>query len=383
MADGITLFVVRGIPVRAHPSWLLILALLTWNLAVGYFPHVLPELPVGALWIRALVAALLLFASVFLHELAHSIAALHYGIPVSSITLHIFGGVSQLEREPSRPGSEFAIAVVGPLTSFAIAGVLVVAGLVLDPGAGARATMEYLIFVNVLLGVFNLIPGFPLDGGRVLRAVLWRLKGNLAWATRVAARTGSVFAFILIGLGILRAFTGELIGGLWFVLIGLFLRQSAESSYQQMVLRGGLSPYVVRDAMTRDVKVVPADTPVGAVVDNFFWKHHVSSFPVVDGQRVVGILGLDQVKALAPEARSTTRARDLMLPLSDALRVTPADSLWHALEKLTRNGLGRVAVIDGDTLVGYLSVKDVVHVLSVARDQRATTRRQSGERQPS
>src|SRR5262245_54262289 len=146
MADGVTLFTVRGIPVRAHPSWLVILALLTWNLAVGYFPHALPDLPVGALWVKGLVAALLLFASVLLHELAHSIAALHYEIPVTSITLHIFGGVSQLEREPNRPGAEFVIAVVGPLTSFAIAAVLLVS-LGLDPGPGARVTLQYLIFV--------------------------------------------------------------------------------------------------------------------------------------------------------------------------------------------------------------------------------------------
>ncbi len=367
MTGSVTLFRIRGIPVRAHPSWLLILALLTWNLAVGYFPQVLPDLPVGALWIRGLVAALLLFASVLLHELAHSITALRYGIPVSSITLHIFGGVSQMEREPDRPGAEFTIAVVGPLTSFAIAVVLALAGRVLDPGAGARATMQYLVLVNVLLGAFNLIPGFPLDGGRVLRAILWRFKGDGAWATRVAARTGSAFAVLLIGLGILRAFTGELIGGLWFVLIGLFLRQSAESSYQQLVLRGGLSPYAVRDVMTREVTVVPAEATAAEVVDGFFWRHHVSSFPVVDGGRVVGIIGLDQVKALTPEARDTTRARDVMRPLSEALSVAPGDSLWQALEKLTQNGLGRAAVLEGGRLVGYLSVKDVAHVLAVAR----------------
>jgi Zn-dependent protease/predicted transcriptional regulator len=365
MSGGVTLFRVRGIPVRAHPSWLLILALLTWNLAVGYFPQVLPDLPVGALWIKGLVAALLLFASVLLHELAHSIAALQYGIAVSSITLHIFGGVSQLEREPTRPGAEFVIAVVGPLTSFAIALVLALAGAVLTVGPGARATMHYLVFVNVLLGLFNLIPGFPLDGGRVLRAILWRIKGNLGWATRVAARTGSVFAAILIGLGILRAFSGELIGGLWFILIGLFLRQSAESSYQQLVLRGGLSPYSVRDVMARTVMSVPAEATVAEVVDDFFWKHHVSSFPVVDDGRVVGILGLDQVKPLSSEERAHTRVRQLMLPISDMLAVGPGDSLWHALEKLTQNGLGRLAVIDNGTLVGYLSIKDVMHVLAV------------------
>ena len=380
MHGSVTLFSVRGIPVRAHPSWLLILALLTWNLAVGYFPQVLPDLPVGALWIRGLIAALFLFASVLLHELAHSIAALRYGIPVSSITLHIFGGVSQMEREPDRPGAEFTIAIVGPLTSFAIAGVLALVGRVLDPGPGARAIMQYLVFVNALLGAFNLIPGFPLDGGRVLRAILWRLKGDGAWATRVAARTGSAFAVLLIGLGILRAFTGELIGGLWFVLIGLFLRQSAEGSYQQLVVRRGLSPYAVRDVMARDVMTVPAGASAAEIMNHYFWNHHVSSFPVVDGDRVVGIVGLDQVKALPPETRDTIPARTFMHPLSDALTVAPGDSLWRALEKLTANGLGRVAVLDGGRLVGYLSVKDVAHVLAVAAPGGAADHRFAGAR---
>jgi CBS domain-containing protein len=298
-------------------------------------------------------------------------AALHYGIPVSSIVLHIFGGVSQMEREPDRPGSEFTIAAVGPATSFAIALVLALAGRALDLSPGARATMQYLVFVNVLLGIFNLIPGFPLDGGRVLRAILWRLKGDGAWATRVATRTGSAFAVLLIGLGILRAFTGELMGGLWFVLIGLFLRQSAQSSDQQLAVRMSLGPYLVRDVMARDVMTVPAGASAADILDHHFWRHHVSSFPAVDGERVVGIVALDRVKALAPEARATTPVRDFMQPLSEALTVSPGDSLWQALEKLSRNGLGRAAVLEGGRLVGYLSLKDVAHVLAVAPGREA------------
>ena len=178
--------------------------------------------------------------------------------------------------------------------------------------------------MNILLGVFNLIPGFPLDGGRVLRAILWRLKGDGAWATRVAARTGSAFAVLLIGLGILRAFTGEVIGGLWFVLIGLFLRQSAESSYQQLVVRRGLSPYAVRDVMARDVMTVPAGASAADIMEHHFWKHHVSSFPVVDGDRVVGIIGLDQVKAAAPGgARHDPGPRLHASPLGRAHRLPP------------------------------------------------------------
>lgn len=366
MSSTATLFRIFGIPVRAHVSWLAILGLLTWSLAVGYFPQVLPDVPLAAHWVKGLLAALLLFASVLLHELSHSVAARRYGIPVSGITLHIFGGVSQLEREPDRPGAEFVIAIVGPLTSFAIAATLALATALFDVPPGARAIMGYLTAVNVLVGVFNLIPGFPLDGGRLLRAALWKAKGNFQQATRKASRVGSAFALLLMGIGALRAFTGEFMGGLWLVLIGLFLRQAAEGNYQQVVLRRALGPLAVRDVMTREVIQVPADLPAGRVLDDFFWRHHVSSFPVLDDGRVVGILSLDRLRQVSPERLADTRSREIMLPLVEGLTAAPGDSLWQAFEKLAQNGLGRLAVLEAGRLVGYLSVKDVMHVRALS-----------------
>lgn len=365
--DGVaTLFRLWGIPVRVHASWLVIFGLLAWSLSVGYFPHVLPDLPLVAHWANGFLAALLLFVSVLLHELSHSVAALRYGIPVSGITLHIFGGVSQLEREPDRPGVEVVVAVVGPLTSFAIAAVLALALRLLDPPAAAAAIMRYLVIVNAVVGVFNLVPGFPLDGGRLLRAALWKLKGNLHWATRMASRAGSAFAFLLMGLGILRALAGEFLGGLWFVVIGLFLHQAAAGSYQQLLLRRALGPLAVRDVMTREVIHVPPDLTVARVVEEFFWPHHVSSFPVLDGGQVVGILSLHQLRQVPRERWETTRVRELMLPLTDSLTAGPGDPLWQAFEKLSGNGLGRLAVVERGRLAGYLSVKDVAHIMAVA-----------------
>jgi Zn-dependent protease/predicted transcriptional regulator len=378
MGDAPTLFRIWGIPVRVHMSWVVIVGLLTWSLSVGYFPQVLPDLPAAAYWTKGLLAALLLFVSVFLHELSHSVAARRYSIPVSGITLHIFGGVSQLEREPDRPGVEFVVAAVGPLTSFAIAAGLVVAQGLLQPAPGTRAIMTYLALVNTVVGVFNLVPGFPLDGGRLLRSLLWKLKGSLSWATRVATQVGSGFAFVLIGIGLLRALRGEFVGGLWLALIGLFLRQAAQGSYQQLVLRQTLGPLAVRDIMMREVIQVPPDLVVAQVVDEFFWRHRVSTFPLVSGGRVAGILTLDRVKQLPRERWAETPARDVMLPLSDALTTTPASSVWEAFEKLVRNGVGRLAVMDRDRLVGYLSIKDVVHILALRSgselpDGRATS----------
>jgi Zn-dependent protease/predicted transcriptional regulator len=375
MGEAVTLFRAFGIPVRIHVSWLVIVGLLTWSLAVGYFPQVLPGVPVAAHWVKGLVAALLLFGSVLLHELSHSVAARRYGIPVAGITLHVFGGVSQLEREPDRPGAEFVIAIVGPLTSFGIAAILAAAAALVDFAPGPRAVVGYLTAVNVLVGVFNLIPGFPLDGGRLLRAALWKAKGDLQQASRMASRAGSAFAFLLMGIGALRAFAGEFLGGLWLVLIGLFLRQAAEGSYQQVMLRRALGPLAVRDVMTREVIQVPADLPVGRVLDDYFWRHHVSSFPVGDGTRVVGIVSLDQLRQVPADRLAELRTREIMLPLVESLMAAPGDSLWQAFEKLARNGLGRVAVLDGDRLVGYLSVKDVMHVLALSSRPEA---RQAG-----
>ncbi len=367
MRTTATIFRIRGVPVRAHASWLVIVGLITWSLSVGYFPAVLPDLSPVDHWLAGFVAALLLFVSVFLHELSHTLVALANGIPVGSITLHIFGGVSELRREPDRPGVEFAVAVVGPLTSLGLAGLLAAATAALAPPPSVRALLHYLIVVNLLVGVFNLVPGFPLDGGRLLRAVLWRVKGDLQRATRIATQAGSVVAFLLVGLGVFRAFSGEFLGGLWLVLIGLFLRQAAVGSYEQQELRRILGPLRVRDVMTSDVVQVGADVPVTRIVDDVFWRHHVSSLPVVDHDgRPIGILALAALKAQPREQWGPdVTAGQVMRALDDTLAVRPDESLWSALQSLSRNQLGRAVVLEHGKLVGYLSLKDVLHVVAL------------------
>jgi Zn-dependent protease len=366
MGNAVTLFRVAGIPVRVHVSWLAIYGLLAWSLSVGYFPQVLPDMPVRTHWVTGFVAALLLFVSVFLHELSHSVVARSRGLPVTAITLHVFGGVSELGREPDSPGLEFWMAVAGPLTSFALAGLALAAAGPADARPAVAAILRYLGLVNVVVGVFNLVPGFPLDGGRVLRAALWRVWGDLQRATRVASRAGSIVGAVLMGIGVLRAFTGEFLGGLWFVLIGLFLRQAAEGSYQQLVVRRALGPLAVRDVMTREVVHVAPDLPLAKAVDDYFWRHHVTSFPVVDGGRVLGILSVHRLGEVPQDRWAATTVRQVMLPLADTLSAAPADRLPEALDKLSRNGLGRLAVVDGGRLAGYLSLKDVLHVLTVS-----------------
>ena len=378
MGGALTLFRILDIPVRVHASWLVIYGLIAWSLSAGYFPQVLPDVSARTHWVSGLVAALLLFISVFLHELSHSVVARRHGLPVAAITLHVFGGVSELGREPESPGVEFRIAVVGPLTSFALGGLGFVAVALVGDRATLAAILRYLAVVNVAVGAFNLVPGFPLDGGRVLRAALWHAKGNLEWATRVASRAGSIVALALIGLGIARSLTGEFLGGLWFVLIGLFLRQAAEGSYKQLLLRRVLGPLAVRDVMTRDVISVPADLPLTRVVDEYFWRHHVTSFPVVDGDRLVGILSIHRLGHRPREEWHATPARDAMQPIVEALIARPADRVPDALAKLSRNGLGRLAVLDDGRLAGYLSPRDVLHVLAVSTARGVDDRVQAG-----
>jgi Zn-dependent protease/predicted transcriptional regulator len=366
MGGSLTLFHVRGIPVRVHVSWLVIYGLIAWSLAVGYFPRVLPDTPLLTHWVTGLVAALLLFVSVFLHELSHALVARRHGLGVSAITLHIFGGVSQLDDEPPSPAVEFWIAIVGPLTSFAIALVAGVAAWATRPFEVLAAILGYLAFVNGVVGAFNLVPGFPLDGGRVLRAALWKIKGDLGRATAMASRAGGAVAVLLMALGVVRGMAGDFLGGLWFVLIGVFLQQAGRASYQQLLVRRTLEPLTVRDVMTRDVVHIAADVPVARAADDVFWRHHVSSVPVVTGDRVVGILSLRQLRDLPRERWAGMAVSEVMQPIEASLTAAPGDDLWTAFQKLSTNGLGRLAVVDSGRLVGYLSAKDVLHTLAVS-----------------
>src|SRR4029453_11067387 len=225
-------FRVAGIPVRVDFSWLFVFALISWSLASGFVPHVLPELTPVATWLHAVAAAALLFVSVFLHELSHSLVALRQGGGGLEIRLHVFGGTSEVETERPTPRAEFVIAVVGPLTSFVLAGLCYGLGRTVAGLPWAVALTGFLAGGKPVVGFFNLVPGFPLDGGRLLRAALWGWSGQLGWATRWASRMGSLFAFTLVALGLVRALGGELVGGLWFVLIGVFLHQAPRSAAQ-------------------------------------------------------------------------------------------------------------------------------------------------------
>jgi CBS domain-containing protein len=263
---------------------------------------------------------------------------------------------------------------VGPVTSFAIAAVLwAISAADLVQPAWAQAVVVYLVLVNVAVGIFNLVPGFPLDGGRLLRAVLWKWKGTLGQATYIASRAGVVFAVALMALGVWEIYIGAALGGFWLILIGVFLRGAADTSYSQIALREALARLLVRDIMTREVVTVRPEATVEQLADAF-WSHHVTSFPVVDGGTVRGIASVQQVHEVPPGQRMERRVSELMRPLTDELVVGPDDSVFDALGKATRNQVGRLAVLKDSRLVGYLSLKDITHVLALGvsrMDRRA------------
>jgi Zn-dependent protease len=354
---------VAGIPIYVHASWLAVYALITWSLAVGYFPRALPERGAAAWWLSGLVAAPLLFGAVLLHELSHALVARVHGLPVRDITLHVFGGVSHLEGEPPSPRAEFLIAVVGPLTSLGLAGLLWAVRATGAVAAGSpRAVVDYLIVVNAAVGIFNLLPGFPLDGGRLLRALLWWWRGALDQATWLARRAGRLVAFGLAGVGLLQILAGGVVGGLWLILIGLFLHGAAGASYAQVALQEALAPLTVREIMSRPVVTIEADSRLDELVERF-WSHHVTSFPVVRGAQVVGIAAVHDLHRVDRQRWPEVRVAAVMRPLSDGLTVAQGERAARALEKAASNGLGRLAVLESGRLVGYLSLKDITHVL--------------------
>src|SRR5437667_908185 len=267
---------IAGIDIDIHVSWMIILVLLTVSLATGWFPQLYPGWSTATYWLIAFLSSLLLFVSVLLHELAHSLVARRRGLPVKSITLFIFGGVSNIEREPTSPGVEFQMAVVGPLTSLLIG---IVCFLLQLPLRGSNSPLEgiltYLAVTNVLLGIFNLIPGFPLDGGRVLRSIIWKVTGSLQKATRAAAIIGQVIAFLFILWGIWQFFGGNVLNGFWIGFIGWFLLVSAQSANSQVMLQSVFRGVTVGEVMNRAPIMVPADISLQKLVDDYFLRYGI------------------------------------------------------------------------------------------------------------
>jgi len=366
--QGISLGRVLGIPIQLDYSWFLIFALMAWTLASGYFPSEFRNWPTAEYWIVGITTAIVFFMSVVLHELGHSIVARHYGIPVSSIKLFVFGGVSQIETEPPSAKVEFVMAVAGPLVSFALAGIFAGLAAVSTSAAPLLALAKYLAYINGVLGLFNLIPGFPLDGGRVFRAIVWGLTKNLRRSTIIAANLGRFIGFLFILYGAYQVFKGSFINGLWIGFIGWFLESAAMSQVQQQRFHDLLAGRRVSQAMSTNYTSVLPDTTIQTLVDRHVLGNGQRSFVVEEGDKVAGLLTLHDIKELPRAEWPATTAAQAMIPLVQVKRIPPNEELWAAIEEMNHDGVNQLPVMTDGHIEGMLRREDVISYLRNLQD---------------
>ena len=370
---GITLFELLGFKIRVDISWVFLALLVTWSLAKGVFPAWFAEagLSEATFWWMGVAGMAGLVFSLIFHELSHSLVARHYGLPIKGITLFIFGGVAEMTEEPKSAKVEFWMAIAGPIASFVLALVFhLLAALGTAQGLSVAVTgvLSYLAFINVLLGAFNLIPAFPMDGGRVLRAALWYWRGDLRLATRIASGAGKGFGMLLMLLGVLSVVTGNFIGGMWWFLIGLFVRGAAEASYQQLIARRLFEGEPVRRFMTHETVAVPPGLPLSAFLEDFVYEYHYDLFPVVSDQRLIGCVSTRQLKTVPREEWGRLSVADLMVPCTEENTVDPGMDAIEAMSLMRRTGATRLIVAVGDRLVGIVVLKDMLELFSLKMD---------------
>jgi Zn-dependent protease/CBS domain-containing protein len=365
MGSGFKLGRIAGVEIGIHPSWLVIGFLVTYSLAVGQFPLQYSGWSDAEYWVVALATSILFFGSVLAHEISHALIARRFGLNVSGITLFIFGGATSLEGEPERPRDEALIAAAGPLSSLVLGAVLIgVDTLVTQPQVSAL--LGWLAFINVTLGVFNLIPGFPMDGGRILRALLWKLRGDRFGATRNAALVGRIFGYLLIGLGVVIAFqTGSVFSGVWLALIGWFLSTAAESTVAQMSVARTLRGIVVREVMDAEPPSVGPNESVTQLVHEHMLHGEHRSFLVrhSDGG-LAGIVSLSDVRRVPREQWDVARVTDIMTRYAELATIGPEDQVEDAMQLLQEREVNQLpVVIDGRSVVGLLTRSGVLRLI--------------------
>lgn len=360
---------IAGINISIHVSWLIIFVLLTWSLAGGWFAVLYPGWSSVTYWVVSVFAALLLFISVLLHELAHSLVARWRGLPVKTITLFIFGGVSNIEREPASAGIEFQMSLVGPLMSLLMSGLSFLLFILVGRGnSPLAAILQYVAVANLLLGLFNLIPGFPLDGGRVLRSIVWQITGSLATATRIATVVGQVIASLFIVGGIWLFFEGNLFTGIWIGFIGWFLLSAAQSAHTQLLLETMFQGGTVGEVMNTSPPTVPANISLQKLVDDFLLPHGWRSAFVMQVDQLVGLITLSDVRHTPREQWGQTPVGHAMTSLERLHVASPQQNLKEVVSLMVAQDVNQLAVVQEDRLVGVLSRQDVMRSLQIRQD---------------
>jgi Zn-dependent protease len=364
-AGRVTIARIWGIPISVHVSWLLVFALVAGSLAAGYFPERHAGWGAATRWTLGALTSLAFFASVLVHELGHSRVALRYGIPIRGITLFVFGGVAQIAREPDSPGAEFRIAIAGPLTSLALAALFGGVGIVGGSVALVSVPALWLARINLAVALFNLLPGFPLDGGRVLRAAVWAWTGSFDRANRTAAAAGEVLAIVLIGVGALRAIGGDVAGGIWMALIGWFLQSAVAAGRAQAALRELLRGATVSQAMARDCPSVAPDLTLERLVRDEVLGAGRRCFVVAEDGHLRGLLTLHEVKGVPREQWSRAKVEEVMQPAQALAVVGPEEALLEALEKMDDAKVAQLPVVDNGHWLGMLDREHILHYMRV------------------
>ncbi|MHB0868287.1 MAG: CBS domain-containing protein [Chloroflexota bacterium] len=370
MRSSVRIATISGIDIGVHYSWILVFLIVAWTLAVGFFPFQFPGLGATVYWVMGFLASLLLFVSVLIHELAHSFVAQARGLRVSSITLFIFGGVSNITGEPTSAGDELLISIVGPISSLVLAGLFWGIWVAIGDGTGPlEGVLLYLAGINVLLAVFNLIPGFPLDGGRVFRAIVWWVTGSFQTATRVAVAAGHVVAFIFILGGLFIAFSGAFLSGIWLILIGWFLNNAAEASGRQTREMEWFRGVRVRQVMNPAPTTVEPGLALSEVVHGYVLQRAVRALPVVDAERrLVGMVTLNEIRQVPRDRWEETPVAVAMTRAEDLRTVRPEDELTDALRILAEHDINQLPVVDSGRLVGLLSRSNMIRFLQIREE---------------
>lgn len=364
----LALFKLLGFTVSIDVSWGIILFLVVWSLSKGFFPSYFPGLSLQTYWFMGVIGALGLFVSIIIHEFSHALVARKYGMKIKGITLFIFGGVAEMRDEPSTPQSEFFMAIAGPIASFTLS--ILFSGLTqvaetMKLSLPLVALLSYLSMINLLVAVFNMIPAFPTDGGRVLRSLLWWIRGDIHWATQIASRISLLFAVVIIFTGFIHMTGGNAIGGLWWILIGSFLFFAANTSYQQLLLKESFKGKTVRHFMNPEPVSVPFDITLQAFVEKYLYRYHYKMFPVLKEGKIFGLITVQKLKLHTHEEWKhllVGQVMDQPTPSNSVASNTPIDA---ALNQMNESGFTRLLVVEDNKIVGIITLKDLLEYIAL------------------
>lgn len=368
LKSSIKLFKVFGIEIRLDYSWFIIFALLVYYFGFSYFPAFLPGLNKGFLAIITIVTVLLFFFSILFHEVSHSLVAKKNGIQVGRISLFIFGGMSEIEKEPDKPITELLMSIAGPISSFVLSGIFAIIWFLTKQIPAIHISAGYLTLINLILGIFNLLPGYPLDGGRVLRSIIWKVTNNLKKATLIASTVGRVIGFLMIAVGIYFIFTNNFLNGIWLAFIGWFLQSSAYLSYRQLIFDTSIKGFKVKDMMNENVVAVQNNITIGDLVNNYFMKYKFGMFPVVDdpdNRKLIGFISIHDIKTIPREEWDSTRAIDITEEVKENEIINSEAEANEAIKQMSKNNLNHLVVLSGKKLKGIITKSDILQFIQL------------------